>query len=111
MEQTLERVQAIKAEMKDIENRINDHSLTLAELEALDDEWEVLDAELEMYDDILYSQQVAEQAELELAKPEDEEEEDFTNPPEWLVERWESERDFICGNNIYEYLFDLADEV
>lgn len=106
MDTILERIKAIKAQMNEIEKRIIEDSLTIEEVKTLDDEWEVLDAELSMYDDVLYTEQLAEQAELEMAQPEQQEE----NPPDWLVEQWEEER-ANWGRYSLSPTFNLADEV
>ncbi len=49
----LERMRFLKDQMNEIEKRMTDESLTLTELEQLDGEWDILDAELEHYDEIL----------------------------------------------------------
>ncbi len=49
----LERMRFLKDQMNEIEKRMTDESLTLTELEQLDGEWDMLDAELEHYDEIL----------------------------------------------------------
>ncbi len=51
----LERMRFLKDQMNEIEKRMTDESLTLTELEQLDGEWDMLDAELEHYDEILYA--------------------------------------------------------
>ena len=101
MDSTLERIKAIQAQLNDIEKRVTDDSLTTEQKTELDDEWEMLDAELAMYDDILFQNQLAEQAEL-----------DWTNPSDEDVERWDLERQRMSGWG-YEGdgTFDLADEI
>ena len=101
MDSTLERIKAIQAQLNDIEKRMTDDSLTTEQKTELDDEWEMLDAELAMYDDILFQNQLAEQAEL-----------DWTNPSDEDVERWDLERERTSGWG-YEGdgTFDLSDEI
>jgi len=102
MDSTLERIKAIQAQLNDIEKRMTDDSLTTEQKTELDDEWEMLDAELAMYDDILFQNQLAEQAEL-----------DWTNPSDEDVARWDEERDRWANQNTWSYgsTFDLTDEV
>jgi len=101
MDSTLERIKAIQAQLNDIEKRMTDDSLTAEQKTELDDEWEMLDAELAMYDDILFQNQLAEQAEL-----------DWTNPSDEDVERWDLERQRASGWGYEgEGTFDLADEI
>lgn len=112
----VERIQAIKAEMSTIEERVCDLSLTLEEIKSLDDEWDILDAELAMYDDMLnvWADPQFEEPPPSPPSPEKEEEEeiDYTNPPEWLVKKWDEERDSWTNWNAYsDATFDLADEV
>ena len=64
----LERMRSLKDQMNEIEKRMTDESLTLTELEQLDGEWDMLNAELEHYDEILeadYYRQAWEIAQLE----------------------------------------------
>lgn len=103
MEFTLERIRSIRDQMNDIEKRIHDDSLTDEQRNELDDEWEMLDAELAMYDEILFLQ------ELEIIPEEDD---DWTNPSDEDVERWDLERQRMSGWGYEgEGMFDLADEI
>ena len=64
----LERMRSIKDQMNEIEKRMTDESLTLTELEQLDGEWDMMNAELEHYDEILeadYYRQAWEISQLE----------------------------------------------
>ena len=125
METTLERVQSIKDQMNELEKRINDetHSLTLEQLEQLDGEWEILDADLAMYEDILYDQQLAEQAELEIVENNDGEEIVEDPPPYWnpsdeevdemyaAAARFYAQLSLLHGRPVEDHYFDLADEI
>ena len=127
METTLERVQSIKDQMNELEKRINDetHSLTLEQLEQLDGEWEILDAELAMYEDVLFDQQLAEQAELDIIEGGEEEEivDDalYWNPSdEEVAQLYDGAARFYAqvsllhghfGGRPVEDHFDLADEI
>ena len=112
MDSVIERIKSIKVAQAEIEQRIQNDSLTLEEIKTLDDEWEILDAELAMYDDILFQHQLAEQAELEIAEPEEQDDYDWTNPSEEDVERWDLERQRMSGWGYEgEGTFDLADEI
>lgn len=109
LQSIFERIRFLRAEMTTIEKRIIEESLTLEEIKSLDDEWEILDAELEMYDDMLELAQAEDR--WEVSQMEDPEEEE--NPPDWLVERWEADRDQYTNQNTWVYVstFDLGDEV
>lgn len=109
LQSIFERIRFLRAEMTAIEKRIIEDSLTLEEIKSLDDEWEILDAELEMYDDMLELAQAEDRWEVsQMEEPEEEE-----NPPDWLVAQWEAERDQYTNQNtwVYTSTFDLGDEV
>ena len=118
LQQIVDRIRAIRSEMSAIETRITDLSLTLTELEQLDGEWDTLDAELALYEGMLDVWVEPEFEEPPAPAPEEQEEEekeeeiDYANPPEWLVKKWDEERDSWTNWNAYESeAFDLADEV
>ena len=106
MDSTLERIKAIQAQLNEIEKRMTDDSLTTEQKTELDGEWEMLDAELAMYDDIMFQYQLAEQAELDIVG-----EDDCINPSDEDVARWDLERQRTSGWG-YEGdgTFNLADE-
>jgi hypothetical protein len=116
---TLERIRSIRDQMNEIEKRTTDESLTLEELERLDGEWDMLDAELAMYDELLQldqAQQAWEVGQLEEPIEEDnqppQEEEWWLNPSDEDVARWDAERASWTNENLYgNETFDLADEV
>ncbi len=112
MQSILEQIKSLRAQQNDIEKRIASDSLTLEQINELDGEWEILDAELSMYDDILETATIVaymtETAPLE--EPEDDY--DWTNPTDEDVERWELERQRTSGWRYEEEnTFDLASEV
>lgn len=113
LQSILERIRSLRAEMAVIEKRIIEDSLTLEEIKSLDDEWEILDAELEMYDDMLELAQAEDRWDVAQLEEPEEEEINMENPPDWLVERWEADREQFTNQNTWVYVstFDLGDEV
>ena len=114
---TLDRMRAIRDRMNEIEKQITDESLTLVELQQLDGEWDILDAELSMYDEMLeadHYRQMWEVAQLEepLEREiyvQEQEDDDWANPSDETVARWDEER--AGWGYDRDYTFDLADEV
>lgn len=117
-QELIERIKAIKADMGAIEKRINHESLTLEEINTLEDDLDILAAELSMYEEMFIGWGGPEYEEPPPSDDEEEEQEkeegeiDYTNPPEWLVKKWDEERDSWTNWNAYsDATFDLADEV
>ena len=119
---TLERMRTIRDRMNEIERQMTNESLTLEEVNNLDGEWDVLDAELAMYDDMLAADHYRQMWEIsQLEEPlereiyvqdrEDEEDYDWTNPSDEDVARWDEERLRTTGWTCVESKFDLGDEV
>lgn len=119
MESIIERIKVLRAQQSDIEKRIGNDSLTLEQINELDGEWEILDAELSMYDEMLEAattlamfEETADLDEREVYVQEREEEYDWTNPTDEDVERWDLERQRMSGWGYEEEsTFDLANEV
>jgi hypothetical protein len=108
--------------MNEIERQMTNESLTLEEVNNLDGEWDILDAELAMYDDMLAADHYRQMWEIsQLEEPlereiyvqdrEDEEDYDWTNPSDEDVARWDEERLRTSGWTCVESKFDLGDEV
>lgn len=116
---TLDRMRTIRDRMNEIERQMTNESLTLVELERLDGEWDILDAELSMYDEMLEADHYRQMWEVAvLDEPLEQvvyvqvrDDEDEENPSDETVERWEQERD--DWGRAYEErgMFNLADEV
>jgi hypothetical protein len=107
----IEQIHSIRSQMNEIEKRINTDSLTIEQIRELDGEWEILDAELSMYDDMLETAQTLAYM-SEAATLEEPIEEDWANPSDEDVDRWDLERQRMSGWGYEgEGAFDLADEV
>lgn len=132
-------IRTLKSKMNLLEKRlITDYTLTLEDIKRLESEWETLDDELESFREMLplptltpwtgheleeppSSEEEEEEEDKEKEKEEGEDKEkekekeeeiDYSNPPEWLVKKWEEERDSWTNYNAYgSEAFDLADEV
>jgi len=52
-EQLIANIRSIQTQMNELETRCYNQSLTLAELVELDSEWDMLDAQLKEYDNLL----------------------------------------------------------
>lgn len=125
LQEITQKIRALKSEMSLIEKRlITDYTLTLEDIKRLESEWETLDDELTTFLEMLPLPTLSPWTGHELEEPpsseeEEEEEEkekeeeiDYSNPPEWLVKKWEEERDSWTNYNAYgSEAFDLADEI
>lgn len=111
MDSITNQIRALRAAQAEIEKRISNDSLTLEQINELDGEWEMLDAELSMYDDMLAAASALVQLE-EVVVVNDDEDYDWTNPSDEDVERWDLERQRVSGWGYEEEsTFDLASEV
>ena len=111
MDSIINQIRALRAAQAEIEKRLRDDSLTLEQINELDGEWEILDAELSMYDDMLEAATALAQLE-EVAVANDDDDEWWLNPTDEDVERWELERERTSGWRYDEEgTFDLANEV
>lgn len=106
MESIFERMRFLKDQMNEIEKRMVDESLTLEEINNLEGERDILDAELEYFDELVqasYAQQIWEISELE----------EPIEPPEEYYQERELETGLHDQQNDYTYepIFELGDEV
>ena len=119
----VDRINGLRKQLANLEERAADNELTLQALEQLDTEWEFVNDEIEQLEELLWIQAPNEWPIQDFEEPVVEEEEEEIVPREVYIER-ELEGEELEGGGYYipslheqqndytyEPVFDLADEI